>query len=341
MYSGIYKNKIVLVTGCCGFKASWVCCWLEKLGATVIEYGHNPNTDPNHYTLLGRKSFGNDDTLDKERLKKVFSECKPDIIFHFAAKAIVARSFREPLLTIENNVQGAANVLEVARLSSTKGAVVVTSDKVYKDENWIWGYRENDTLGGYDPYSTSKVCIEHIIEMYRHSFGMNIATARAGNVIGGGDWSEKRLIPDIVKATAEGKKVIIKSPNATRPWQHILSALDGYLLLGEQILKGNYVNSAWNFGPTEEMSVIEVLKVAKEHWSEIEWEITPQETHPHMVNLLKIDSTKARKFLGWNPPWNLEETIARTINWYRSYYQEGSILTQSDICDYERRDYGL
>jgi len=331
----IYKGKKILVTGCRGFKGSWMVLWLQKLGSEVIGYGHFPPTYPNHHDILNLSYNLREELLDHHTVNYFIEDQKPDLVFHLAAHAIVAKCFEDPRETFENNIMACTNLLDACRKVGTKGVVFVTTDKVYEDENWIWGYRENDKLGGLDPYSASKVCMEHIIRCYRESYGMNIAVARAGNVIGGGDWSEKRLIPDIMKATAEGKKVIVHTPNATRPWQHVLSALDGYLLLGENILDGKDVNSAWNFGPEGEMSVLDVLKAAKRVWDKVDWIIEEKETHKHMVNLLKIDSTKARK-LGWNPPWNMEKSIEKAVDWYRQYYEQGAVISRNDIEDYEK-----
>lgn len=333
----IYKGKRVLVTGNCGFKGSWLCQWLKKLGAEVFGYGHPANTDPNHYTLLGNPYPANYyDLLDFFWLKQTFSDFKPDLVIHLAARAIVARTFTEPRETFENNVMGAVNILEACRMTpSVKGIVMITTDKVYSDKNWKWGYRENDDLGGIDPYSASKVCCEHVIECYRKSFGMNIATARAGNVIGGGDWSYKRLIPDIARATSKGEKVVIHTPNATRPFQHVLDALYGYLLLGEQILKGNDVNRSWNFGPDTSMTVLQVLEIAQEVWPEVNWEVNEAETHKFMVYLLRLDSTESRNVLGWKPVWDMGHSIRMATLWYKIYYQTGVIMTDTDIRDYE------
>jgi CDP-glucose 4,6-dehydratase len=214
---------------------------------------------------------------------------------------------------------------------------MVVSDKVYEDQNFRWGYREEgDQLGGVDPYSASKVCIEHIIRCYRDSYGMNIAAARAGNVLGGGDWAEKRLIPDIVRAAAKGEKVQVHTPNATRPWQHVLDALSGYLHLGKHILEGKDVNGAWNFGPDgDAMTVLRILEIAKKVWPEVEWEVDNLPTHPHMTYLLRIDNTKAKELLGWRPVWTMEEAVTKTVRWYRSYYKEGVVLSMEDIKEYE------
>jgi len=274
--------------------------------------------------------------LDFNKLREVMKREQPDLVIHLAAKAIVARTFTEPRETFENNVMGAVNILEVCRqCPSVKGIVMITTDKVYEDKNWLWGYREVDMLEGKDPYSASKVCVEQVIRCYRESFGMNIATARAGNVIGGGDWNEKRLIPDTMKATAKGEAVEIHVPNATRPWQHVLEPLSGYLLLGQKILQSEDVNGAWNFGPDSEMTVLEVLKVAQSVWPKIQYVIKEEETHRFMVNLLKIDSTKARKLLGWKPKWDMVHAVMMAVLWYKVYYETGHILTAEDIRDYE------
>lgn len=359
----IYKGKKVLVTGCCGFKGSWLIRWLGKLGvAEVMGYSHSPRTVPNHFNLLYPfyKPLS-EDLLDFNNLSNVINMFKPDLVFHLAAKAIVARTFHEPRETFENNIMGTVNLLEACRQqSSIKGIVMITTDKVYSNKEWDWGYRENDELGGLDPYSASKVCIEHVIECYRTQFIPNIATARAGNVIGGGDWAEKRLIPDIVRAAAEGKTVEIHTPNATRPWQHVLEPLCGYLMLGEKLLKHppaqtwnttgggsasiypldtiqqNY-NTKWNFGPEGEMTVLDILKVAQEVWPKVKYVVKEEETHPSMTTLLKIDSTEARKKLGWKPQWNMETAVAKSIRWYQEFYEHGKILTDEDIENYERK----
>ena len=349
MFNDIYKGKRVLVTGHTGFKGSWLSLWLDRLGAEVIGYGHPPSTIPNHHTLLGNVFPRGADLLNKEFLFSAVRNFKPDIIFHLAAKAIVARTFKEPQETFENNVMGAVNILEACRLyPSVKGIVMITTDKVYENKEWAWGYRENDDLGGLDPYSASKVCIEHVIECYRSKFFPMIATARAGNVIGGGDWAYKRLIPDIMRATAEGKPVEVHTPYATRPWQHVIEPLCGYLMLGQKLLehgkdcepfnstsiRSNFARR-WNFGTEGEMTVLDVLKVAKEVWPKIEYVVKEEETHPSMVQLLKIDSTEAKRKLGWKPRWGMEEAIRRTVEWYRAYYSTGGILSHKDISDYE------
>lgn len=337
MFSGIYRGKKVLVTGNCGFKGAWLCRWLRHLGAEIIGYGHPPNTEPNHHSLLGGIPPPEGmDLLNYLPMVVWMRALEPDLVIHLAAKAIVARTFTEPRETFENNVMGAVNIFEACRQTpSVKGIVAITTDKIYENREWNYAYREVDELGGIDPYSASKVCIEQVIRCYRESFGMNIATARAGNVIGGGDWSYKRLIPDIVRATNVGEKTVIHTPNATRPFQHVLDALQGYLLLGQKILEGENVNRAWNFGPDGEMSVLEVLQIAKQVWPKIEWEVDNTPTHPHMVYLLKIDSTEARKILGWRPVWNMEEAVKMTINWYKLFYERNTVVTDRDINDYE------
>ena len=341
MFNDIYRGKRVLVTGHAGFCGSWLCLWLERLGAKVIKYGHAPNTTPNHYTLLGNpvepigRLFA--DLLDKERLAYTIQQHKPNLVIHLAAKAILTRAFHEPQETFENNIMGAVNILEISRqCPDTMGVVVITTDKIYADQKWTWGYRENDEMGGEDPYSASKVCVEHVIQCYRKSFGMNIAVARAGNVIGGGDWSHGRLIPNAINATIRGERVIAYTPNATRPWQHVLEALSGYLMLGQKIMEEVDVNKAWNFGPDEEMTVLELLQIAHDVWPEIRWEIDETEVHPFMVYLLRIDSTNSKK-MGWSLVWSIRETVERAIRWYKVYYQDGLINSDNDIHEYERR----
>jgi CDP-glucose 4,6-dehydratase len=345
-----YKGKRILVTGCYGFKGSWLTLWLDKLGAEVWGYGHLPSSTPNHFSLLNTEKMHlyPGDLLNYELLRNVMLAAKPELVIHLAAKAIVAKTFEDPRGTFRNNIEGAVNILEACMSTpSVKGVVMITTDKVYQDKNWSWGYRENDSLGGYDPYSASKVCIEHVIESYRHSFGMNIAVARAGNVIGGGDWSYARIIPDIVRATIKGEPVIVHTPTATRPFQFVLEPLKGYLMLGERIMSGVDVNRPWNFGPTEDMSVLNLLHAAKAIWPEISWKIDETPTHKHMVYLLKLDSSDANNKLGWHTVYSMMEAVQRSIMWYKKYYTTGEVTSLNDIdtyqgeCDLGRAYYGM
>jgi len=336
MFGDIYKGKRVLITGHCGFKSSWLGLWLKNLGATVMGISHPPRSDPNHYKLLGLHDMLEKDIHSDISFVAEINSLFPDLLIHLAAKAIVPKAFDEPEQTFFHNVMGTVHILELCRqCPSIKGVVVITTDKVYEDKNWNWGYRETDKLGGKGPYSASKVCIEQVINCYRESYGLNIAAARAGNVIGGGDWSYKRLIPDIVRATSKGEKVIIHTPNATRPWQHVLEPLKGYLILGQKILQGENVNRAWNFGPEGEVNVRKVLEIAQGIWPRIKYEVDNIPTHPHMVYLLKLDSTEAKKVLGWKPVWSIQQAVEKTIQWYKSFYEKGLVTTGTDILNYE------
>jgi CDP-glucose 4,6-dehydratase len=338
MFDSIYKGKKVLVTGHTGVKGSWLSFWLHRMGAEVYGISHPPHTTPSHYELLNLRSrLKWDFHADISSFVNI-NRLSPDIVFHLAARAIVARTFLEPEYAIQSTVMGATHLLELCRTCpSVKGIVMVTSDKIYSDKNWNWGYRENDEKGGTDPYSTSKICVEYISECYRKSFGMNIAVARAGNILCGGDWTEKRLLPDIARAAAGREKVIIHTPGATRPFQFVLEALSGYLSLGQAILEGRDVNGAWNFGPEgDPLTVLDVLRIAQGVWPAVQWEVDDTPTHPGMVYLLKIDSTKARKELGWRPRWTMQEAVERAVKWYFEYYQRGNILTEQDIMDYEK-----
>ncbi len=340
MFDNIYQGKKVLVTGHCGFKGSWLCLWLKKLGVEVIGYGNPPSTEPNHTDLLFAPYIPYiADLLQYHLLLSIISDIKPDLVIHLAAKAIVTRTFTEPRETFENNIMGTVNILEVARqCKSIKGIVCITTDKIYENKEWNYAYREIDELGGVDPYSASKVCVEQVVRCYRESFGMNIAVARAGNVIGGGDWSYKRLIPDIVRAASKNEKVVIHTPYATRPFQHVLEALQGYLLLGQHILESKNVNRAWNFGPNDEMTVLEVLRKAESVWPKVQWEIDDTPTHPNMVYKLKIDSTESKQLLGWHPVWSMKEAIEYSIYWYKEFYENnGKIWSVKDIERYERQ----
>jgi CDP-glucose 4,6-dehydratase len=344
MFNDAYRGKKVLVTGCAGLKGSWLCLWLKRLGAEVIGFGHIPS-GLSHHELVGGDWPHIQDTLCMDDM----CGSEPDLIFHLASKTVVNLSFKYPREYFENNIMSAVNILDAARnCPSVKGIVMVTTDKVYFDKQWEWGYRENDELGGDNPYSASKVCVEHIINSYRKCFNMNIATARAGNVVCGGDFTVDRLIPDIVKATSKGEKVMIHTPYSTRPFQFVLEALSGYLLLGQHILEGRFavsdplfqkggnVNEAFNFGPDgEAISVMDIVRIAKEVWPAVEYEIDNAPTHPFTIYRLRLDSTKAKMVLGWKPRWTMEEAVRRAIEWYREFYKSGQIRTNQDIDDYE------
>ena len=347
----IYKGKRIFLTGHTGFKGSWLNLWLKSLGAEVYGYALAPNTNPSHFELLGgNKEFRGvfADIRDRENLKQSLRSFNPDIIFHLAAQPLVRESYKNPVATFESNVIGTLNILDCAReLESLKAIVVITTDKVYENKEWIWGYRENDALGGYDPYSASKACAEIVTNSMRNSFfNINefgkshqvlIATARAGNVIGGGDWSEDRLIPDIIKAVCANKSVKIRNPKSTRPWQHVLEPLRGYLMLGEKLLEGKKeFATAFNFGPNlqDNLRVEEILKITKNLWDKVDYVLECDSNAPHEAGLLMLDVAKAQKLLNWEPVMNSLESIKYTISWYREFYENGQIVSQEQLGNY-------
>ncbi len=349
MFNDIYKGKKVLITGHTGFKGSWLAFWLKQLGAEILGYSLQPPTKPSHYELLNMDIYSViADIRDREKLFSVFEDFRPEIVFHLAAQPLVRYSYKAPLETFETNIIGTANVFEACkRIDSVRAIVNITSDKCYENKEWVWGYRENDPMGGYDPYSASKGCAELITSSYRRSFfnpeeygkshNTLLASVRAGNVIGGGDWSEDRLIPDIVKATANRKKVYIRNPEAVRPWQHVLEPLSGYLLLGQKLLEGKKEHAdGWNFGPDDEsiITVRQVVELSKKHWNDIEYEINKDLANLHEAKLLKLDCSKAKFYLKWKPIWDIEKTIEKTINWYKNFYEKNDILTQQDLEEY-------
>ena len=346
----IYQNKRVFLTGHSGFKGSWLSLWLNTLGAKVYGYSLAPNTIPNHYDLLNVKLESSIfDDINAPTLAKALEESDPEIIFHLAAQPLVRASYKDPFYTFSTNALGTLNVLNSARkLKNLKAIVIITTDKVYANREWIYGYRENDTLGGYDHYSASKACAEIITDSMRQSFfnleefnkthQVLIATARAGNVIGGGDWSADRLIPDLMRGIKNAMPTQIRNPTATRPWQHALEPLRGYLMLGEKLLKGKKeFATSFNFGPNlaGNLSVQEMLTIAQQKWNKIQYVIYKDSNAPHEANLLMLDSTKAQKMLGWNPIWNHTDAIWHTIDWYREFYENGQIITKTQLEKYK------
>ncbi len=330
-----YKDKKVLVTGHTGFKGSWMSQWLLELGAIVYGYALKPPASRNLYDQLGlklRMKSEIDDIRNLDALKNYISFVEPDIIFHLAAQPLVRDSFLDPVSTWETNVNGTMNVMEAVRqLGLETNIIIITSDKCYENREWIYGYRENDALGGYDPYSASKGAAEIVVSSWRRSFfnpdnyekhKVKIASARAGNVIGGGDWAKDRIIPDCIRALNSSKEIQVRNPLSTRPWQHVLESLGGYLLLGRSLLKSgemdvNKLCGAFNFGPygTSNRPVKDLVNEVLNHWSG-SW-IYNKEDAFHEAFLLNLNIDKATQTLGWSPVWNFKDTIKNTISWYK------------------------
>ena len=325
----VFKGKTVLVTGHTGFKGSWLSIWLKELGAKVIGYALEPYTSRDNFivTKLENKiTHIIGDIRDYDKLKRVFDIHKPEFVFHLAAQPIVLISYKEPKMTFDTNVGGTVNLLECCRNSnSVKVIVNVTTDKCYENREWIWSYRENDPMGGIDPYSSSKGCSELVTAAYRNSFfkknGVALASARAGNVIGGGDWQESRIMPDCYRALIQGKPISIRSPHAIRPWQHVLEPLSGYLLLAVKMsLDGEKYADVWNFGPnySSVISVRELTEKVIKYWGSGRINITQQLNKPYEAKLLSLDISKARYLLNWEPSLNIDEAIKLTTEWYKS-----------------------
>jgi CDP-glucose 4,6-dehydratase len=348
LFGGIYKNKKVVVTGHTGFKGSWLAMWLKKMGADVYGIALDPPSHPNHIDLLQLeiKSYIQN-ICDFNKVKEILSEINPDIIFHLAAQPLVRLSYQDPVNTYMTNVMGTVNVLETARsLSNLKAVVIVTSDKCYENKEWLWGYRENEAMGGADPYSSSKGCVELVTTAYRNSFfnpsntdeenKVLIASARAGNVIGGGDWATDRILTDIVKAASISASVYLRYPKATRPWQYVLEPLSGYLNLGWKLLLGEKAYAeGWNFGPNTEnnISVLNLVMEAKKSWEKISFDFDNTQ-HPHEAGFLMLDSSKAIKILEWKPVWGLTKTIEKTIFWYKEFYENNNVISCQTLEEY-------
>lgn len=341
-----FQGRRVFVTGHTGFKGSWLCQWLILLGAEVKGYALAPDSDPSHFHLLAPEMSSElGDIRDRERLQQSLHAFRPDLVFHLAAQPLVCRSYRDPADTFSTNVMGLVNMLDSALATeSVCGLLNVTSDKCYENRDIPEGYRETDPMGGHDPYSASKGCAELVTASYRRSFfaerGIILASARAGNVVGGGDWSEDRLVPDVIRAIAAGRSVSIRRPQATRLWQHVLEPLHGYLMLGAAILGGDdAVAEGWNFGSVQDRgcSVREVLDCMQRHWPVFEVEYQSETADIHEALRLQLDSSKARRRLGWQPLLTTEEAFALTIDWYRQHYEQGQISTIRQIEDYAAR----
>lgn len=323
----IYKNKKVFITGHTGFKGSWLALWLQELGAEVAGYSF-PAEELSHFNLLDLKIknyFAN--INDADAIQKAMLEFKPDIVFHLAAQPLVRDSYDDPITTYDTNVTGSLKVYLAALKANVPAIVSITTDKVYENKERMLGYVESDKLGGYDPYSSSKACMEIMTDSFKRSFLSNgqilLATARAGNVIGGGDWAKDRLLPDFVRNAANNKPTPIRNPNSVRPWQHVLDPLNGYLMLGAKLLnrESNFA-TAFNFGPelSGNLSVSEVGAIAKNSWNKIELKVEQSDNQKHEANLLMLDISKAKSVLGWKPTWSVDKSIDMTVSWYKDYY---------------------
>ncbi len=347
-----YKGKRIFLTGHTGFKGSWLVYVLNQLGAIVKGYALAPeekslyeDIDGNHFC---ESIFA--DINDAEKLKKEILDFQPDFVFHLAAQSLVRTSYEHPLMTFQTNAMGTANVLNALRYLEKKcTTIIVTTDKVYDNKEWIYPYRETDTLGGYDPYSASKACAEILTNSYINSFfKLNlysnhqkaIATARAGNVIGGGDWADNRLIPDIARSLEKSETLVLRSPNATRPWQHVLEALFGYLRLGAKLDNHPHeFSGAWNFGPDikDNLTVKEVVEIALAAFGKGTYEIEKNNEKMHEANLLRLDISKSTKYLNWIPKYNAEKAISVTMNWYKKYFKNPNKaveLVHEDVTNY-------
>ena len=336
-----WRNKKVLVTGHTGFKGSWLTLWLKTLGADICGIALDPPTSPSLFDVLGLNSSIRHEVADIRNLdilKRIMVEFKPEIIIHMAAQPLVRYSYTSPIETYQTNVIGTANVLEASRFcGSVRSIISVTTDKCYDNKEWAWGYREQDPLGGFDPYSSSKACAELVSSAYRSSFladaGIGLATARAGNVIGGGDWAADRLIPDILTALEKKISAKIRNPNSIRPWQHVLEPVSGYLLLAEALYHEPVkMAEAWNFGPADEDAkpVSWIADKLCSCWGgQADWTANIGD-HPHEATYLKLDISKAKQYLNWCPKWTLQRSLESIVDWHKSWL-EGSDMHQITI----------
>jgi len=352
MKSEFWRGRRVLITGHTGFKGSWLCLWLDMVGAKLCGYALNPPTNPSLYELaridgLVESTIGN--VSDLSKLESLVASFAPEVVIHMAAQSVVLDSYSDPVETYRTNVLGTVHILEAIRLAGIECAVVnVTTDKCYENRGLSVPYEESDRLGGRDPYSNSKACSELVTSAYRDSFfhvdkisehGVSVSSARAGNVVGGGDWTPWQLIPDVVQAMSRGEKVVLRHPGATRPWQHVLDCLSGYLTLAEkQVLQPADYSSEWNFGPCEEdaKSVAYVVERIAKHWNVDDPWITDSKSHAHEEPVLQLDSTKANELLGWYPRLPLDIAIDWVADWYQSFLNDGDAR---DLCQRQIRQF--
>jgi CDP-glucose 4,6-dehydratase len=344
-FNNAYRGRRVLVTGHTGFKGSWLALWLEHLGAEVAGYSISVPTQPANFDILDLRRHMrhySGDIRDRAAFAQAVDEFRPEIIFHLAAQALVRRSYADPVTTFETNTMGMVNVLECVRTRPwIETVVVITSDKAYRNVEWFWGYRETDALGGHDPYSGSKSCADLIAYSYYHSFlrhgPTRMATTRAGNVIGGGDWADDRIVPDCIRAWSSGQPVAVRSPQATRPWQHVLEPLSGYLWLGARLLEGQpgLSGEAFNFGPDAnvDQTVAELIEAMATRWPGVRWHVPKgSEQGGHEATLLKLSCDKVLAQLKWRAALQFRETVEFTVDWYRSWHER-----QLDMYDYSNR----
>lgn len=345
---GFWRGKRVFLTGHTGFKGGWLSLWLQSMGAEVHGYALNPPTEPNLFTVaeVGKGLANSEiaDIRDPDKLRHAMQAARPEIIFHLAAQPLVRYSYAQPAETYAVNVMGTVHLLEAARATpGVKAVVNITTDKCYENREWVWGYRENEPMGGFDPYSSSKGCAELVTSAYRRSFlepaGIALASARAGNVIGGGDWAADRLIPDFLRAMDAGETLKIRSPQSARPWQHVIEPLSGYLMLAERLYTdGAVFAEAWNFGPVDEdaRSVRWIVERLAEMRKDVNWQCdkTPQ---PHEAHYLKLDSSKAHNRLNWQPRWRLQTALHKTIEWHEAWRKTETMrsVTLAQITDYQ------
>lgn len=340
MKSEFWKQKEVFITGHTGFKGGWLSLWLSNLGASVHGYSLSPSTEPNFFTETELHKHISSSTIsdirDLDSLKSSLIQSNASIVFHLAAQPLVRKSYSSPIETFQTNVLGTVNILEAIRHAVNVEAVInITTDKCYENKEWVWRYRENDPLGGHDPYSTSKACAELVASSYRKSFlseaGVKIASVRAGNVIGGGDWSQNRLLPDFFRSMDSGKIMKVRSPSAVRPWQHVLEPLNGYLTLAKKLIESEHdFEESWNFGPleTDERSVSWVLDYLCKKNPNSCW-VSEENVSFHEANFLKLDSSKAQSRLDWTPKWSIEKALDKTLEWHLAWKRNESMSQKS------------